>query len=71
MYRHAQDMNNVLQPTRVLRGNVKIHIMRVRLKKDVYAKGPLYRGVELWNELDHSVQHKATKDGFVHALKNA
>ena len=56
---------------RVLRGENKIHLKVMRIKKDIYAKSPLYRGVPLWDRLDEKTQKLATHNQFLNAIKKS
>ena len=74
LHRVSLEQRQVLVPVyhhinlRVLRGNrhVKLHLPRT--KKDIFVKGPFYRGVQLWDELDADTQHIESHVAFMKAL---
>ena len=55
-------------PVRLLRGNVKKKLKTPRIKKAIYAKCQLHRGVQLWNELDEVTQHLLSRKDFSKAI---
>ena len=64
MHRMSQDPERLVVPVRQLRGNAKKKLKTPRIKKAIYAKSPLHRGVQLWNELDEVTQHIPSKKDF-------
>ena len=69
MHKWSKDHTNVVVPPRLLRGNNKIRLKHMRVKKDIYSKSPLYRGVPLWNDLDPNTQSIEKTAAFISALK--
>ena len=65
IYKVAQDPNNrVLQRNRT-RSDKKVKLKVEQPKREKYRKGPLYRGMELWDQIPHDIQ----KSDSVHILK--
>ena len=68
IYSRAQERVNVKEPVRQLRGNVKVQLVLPIRMTELYMKSPLYRGVQLWNKLSHSIQHSPSKVIFMQRL---
>ena len=71
LHKHSKDANNVLIKPRVLRGMNRIKLKVMRVKKDIYAKSPLFRGAPLWDGLDDHTQKLNTHKEFLAAIKRA
>ena len=71
-YLHAasQVAENVIVPTRNLRGNASVKLKAQRVKKTIYEKSPLLRGLPDWNELSPVTQKKLTRKSFQQALRD-
>ena len=66
----SQDAANVIAPVRDLRGNASVKLRTMRVKKLVYEKSPLIRGIVDWNELSPATQRQPDRKHFLNALKN-
>ena len=56
VFKHAEDPDNrVLQNNRT-RSDKKVKLKVERPKREKYRRGPLYRGMQLWDELPPDVQ---------------
>ena len=69
LHKRATDAENVLTRPRVLRGNDNVTLKVPRVKKAIYERSPLYRGIPHWDELDATTQHLASPTLFLSALK--
>ena len=69
MFKRSKKEEHVLERARVLRDNINVHLKCPWEKKAIFARSPLSRGVELWRELDHTVQRLVTLEDFVKAIK--
>ena len=58
----------VVVPARVLRNNTTKKVKVPRVKKAIFARGPLHRGELLWRDLDDKVQHLTDKKEFLNAI---
>ena len=57
MYKVSQDpRNRILQRNRT-RSDKKVKLKVERPKREKYKKGPLYRGMLLWDQIPHDIQH--------------
>ena len=61
LHKLAQDPDNLIVPTRVLRGNEAVKLKIPRSKKWIYDKSPLYRGATPWNDLEPEVSASSTR----------
>ena len=66
----SQMAENVVTPVRDLRGNANVKLKTQRIKKMVYEKSPLIRGLTIWNELSPATQRKPDRKSFLESLKD-
>ena len=69
LHKRSKNEEYVLPRPRVLRGNDKIQLKGQRVKKDIYERSPLCRGLQHWNNLDAATQHLENSAKFLDALK--
>ena len=64
MYDESKSGNNLVIPTRITRGSVKINFRQDRLINKKYIKSPFVRGKKLWDDLDVKIQTAESKSDF-------
>ena len=67
IYRHAQDNDNCVTRLNRTRSDSKKKLRVERPKREKYRKGPLYRGMQSWDDLDTTVQN--IEDVFIFKKK--
>ena len=69
MFKLSKDPENLVENTRQrTRGDLKVKIKCPRTKLQLIKKSPLYRGLILWDSLDHDVQKLQTNVSFKRAI---
>ena len=71
MHKVSLDSDNVIVPTRMLRGNIKVHLKVQKSSAALYDKSPLYRGARYWDMLDPIIQHSPDRLTFKNNLIRA
>ena len=70
MYRHSQDRENLAaRPNRRTRGDLKVKLKVERPKRSKYRTGPLYRGMQAWDELPLHIQELPDVAQFKNKVK--
>ena len=65
IYKLSKSVDNLVIRDRVrTRGDSKVKFKTRRVKLQVIKKSPLYRGLILWDSLEHTVQKLATRQAF-------
>ena len=70
IYKVAQDpRNRILQQNRT-RSDKKVKLKVERPKREKYKKGPLYRGMQLWDQIPHDIQKCESSHIFKTCISN-
>ena len=64
MYRHTTNPENCVIQRNRTRSDKKVKMKVERPHREKYRKGPLYRGMLIWDELDCYIQDAETVDQF-------
>ena len=70
MYRHAESEGNCIGQHNRTRSDLKRKLKVERPKREKYKRGPLYRGMIIWDELNSELQKSESIHIFKSKLKN-